>query len=345
MILHTELSQQATNDAKANESWQQILADVIRDPAELLAILNLPTDQLAQHRQASDAFDLRVPRPFAERMARKDWHDPLLLQVLPQGAELDHQPGFVSDPLEEANSNPRPGIIHKYKGRVLLILSGGCAINCRYCFRRQFPYQDNNPSRKEWLNSLKYIANDSSIKEVILSGGDPLVVSDQSLTEIIQHIENIPHVTTLRIHTRLPIVIPQRINTPLLKNLGNTRLQTVMVIHCNHPNELDDSVKAALHALKCQGVTLLNQCVLLKGVNDCAETLSALSEKLFQFGVLPYYLHLLDKVEGAAHFEASEREAKALVNKLLHNLPGYLVPKLVKEEPGARSKTPIAPLL
>ena len=343
MIPHTELRWQTKTDA--NQSWKQILADVVRDPAELLALLDLPADQLPQHLAASKDFALRVPRPFVARMKPGDWHDPLLLQVLPQGSELDYQPGYSNDPLAEAQSNPKPGIIHKYHGRVLLILSGGCAINCRYCFRRHFPYQANNPSRSEWQASLNYIAEDPTIEEVILSGGDPLTVSDHSLTELIAQLENIPHVKTLRIHSRLPIVIPQRINASFLTLLTATRLNTVMVVHCNHPQEIDDRVGFALQQLSRQGTTVLNQSVLLKGINDDLNTLTELSQRLFQFGVLPYYLHLLDKVEGAAHFDVSEQQAQQLASGLLHCLPGYLVPKLVKEQPGALSKTPLSALL
>lgn len=340
MIPHTEPRWQTKTDA--NQNWKQILADVIRDPAELLALLDLPADQLPQHIAASQGFALRVPRPFVARMTPGDWHDPLLQQVLPQGSELDYQPGYSSDPLAEAQSNPRPGIIHKYHGRVLLILSGGCAINCRYCFRRHFPYQDNNPSRSEWQSSLDYIAEDDSIEEVILSGGDPLTVSNQSLSELIAQLENIPHIKTLRIHSRLPIVIPQRIDDAFLGLLAATRLNTVMVVHCNHPREIDGHVGIALQQLSRQGTTVLNQSVLLKGVNDDQKTLIELSQRLFQFGALPYYLHLLDKVEGAAHFDVSEQQACQLMTKLLRQLPGYLVPKLVKEQPGALSKTPLS---
>ena len=343
MIPHTELRWQTKTDA--NQSWKQILADVIRDPAELLALLNLPADQLPQHLAASQDFALRVPRPFVARMTPGDWGDPLLQQVLPQALELDYQPGYVSDPLAEAASNPRPGIIHKYHGRVLLILSGGCAINCRYCFRRHFPYQDNNPSRSEWQQSLSHIAEDASIEEVILSGGDPLTVSDQSLTKLITQLESIPHVKTLRIHSRLPIVIPQRIDDSFLALMAATSLNTVMVVHCNHPREIDQQVGLALQQLSRQGTTVLNQSVLLKGINDDQQTLAELSRRLFQFGALPYYLHVLDKVAGAAHFDVSEQQAGKLIAGLLESLPGYLVPKLVKEQPGALSKTPINILL
>jgi EF-P beta-lysylation protein EpmB len=224
----------------------------------------------------------------------------------------------------------------------LLIVSGGCAINCRYCFRRHFPYNENNPSRSQWAETLQYIANDDSIHEVIFSGGDPLAASDTLLAELVQQIEQIPHVKTLRIHSRLPIVIPQRITDQCLEWLSNTRLQSVMVIHSNHAQEIDDEVGQTLLRLRNSGVTLLNQSVLLRGINDDANSLEALSHQLFRYGVLPYYLHLLDRVNGAAHFEVDENKAAKLLQQLLTKLPGYLVPKLVREQAGEQSKTPIS---
>ena len=335
MILQTEPVCQSQN-------WQQALADVIRDPIELFELLKLDKTQLPAALRANQDFALRVPRAFVNRMAKGDWNDPLLQQILPTGQELDHQPGFSSDPLDEANSNPAPGLIHKYHGRVLLIVSGGCAINCRYCFRRHFPYNENNPSRRQWAETLQYIANDSSIHEVIFSGGDPLAASDTLLAELVQQIEQIPHVKTLRVHSRLPVVIPQRITDECLRWLSRSRLQSVMVIHSNHANEIDDEVGQTLLRLRDSGVTLLNQSVLLRGINDDVQSLEALSHQLFRYGVLPYYLHLLDRVNGAAHFEVNEAQATQLLQQLLTKLPGYLVPKLVREQAGERSKTPIA---
>lgn len=339
MIPRTDLIWQAKSLQTSH--WQQQLKELVRDPAELFALLGLKSEDMPAHLKACKDFALKVPKAFVAKMQPGDWNDPLLLQVLPQGAELSEQPGFITDPLHEQASNPEPGLIHKYQGRVLLVVSGGCAINCRYCFRRHFPYEDNNPSRKQWLQTLDYIAGDSSITEVILSGGDPLVATDKQLAELIGLIEAIPHVTTLRIHSRLPLVIPDRISDEFVAILSQCRLQSVFVIHCNHPNELDSDVDAALSKLKKAGVTLLNQSVLLANINDQTQTLQHLSEKLFSMGVLPYYLHLLDKVQGAAHFEVAENHAQQLMQALLLKLPGYLVPKLVRESPEQGSKTPI----
>ncbi len=342
-IVSTELPV-STADRPAtdsDQSWQQTLSQVIRDPVELFQRLELDPALLADAYQACQDFPLRVPQPYLDRIEKGNPHDPLLKQILPLGAELNQAPGFTLDPLEEVASNPAPGLIHKYHGRVLLVASGGCAINCRYCFRRHFPYSDNNPSRQQWQQALDYIRRDSSIQEVILSGGDPLVASDRWLAELAQSLADVPHVTTLRIHSRLPVVIPQRINPQSLGWMQQPKLQTLMVIHSNHPNEIDQQVGEALLALKQAGVTVLNQSVLLATINDNAATLSALSQRLFEFGVLPYYLHLLDKVQGAAHFEVSEDRARQLVHQLLQQLPGYLVPKLVREEAGAGSKSPI----
>lgn len=322
-------------------SWQQQLSDLIRDPAELIGLLELSQHQLPEALLACDQFSLRVPRAYAKRIKVGDAQDPLLLQVLPQGQELVAAPGFVADPLQEADSNSLPGLIHKYKGRVLLLVSTSCAINCRYCFRREFPYQENKPSREHWQEVFAYIAADSSIREVILSGGDPLTASDQQLEWLVEQAQAIPHVTRLRIHTRLPVVLPSRISERCLDWMSGHRLQTVLVIHSNHANEIDDEVRETLARLRARGITLLNQTVLLRGVNDSVAALAELSETLFAAGVLPYYLHLLDRVNGAAHFEVVENEAKALHQQLLAELPGFLMPKLVREIAGKTSKTPI----
>lgn len=290
-------------------------------------------------------FPLRAPHAYVSRIERGNPEDPLLLQVLPLPQELEVHPGYTEDPLEESDSNPCPGLIHKYHGRVLLILSSSCAIHCRYCFRRHFPYQANTPSKKDWQQALTYIHGDTSITEVIYSGGDPLASNDRQLQWLTEQIASIPHVKRLRIHSRLPIVIPDRITPQLLQWLTATRLQTSMVVHCNHPNEIDAAVGNALYQLKIAGVTLLNQTVLLNGINNCSNTLTTLSDKLFSHGVLPYYLHLLDKVAGAAHFDVSDTEAIALHNQLMNQLPGYLTPRLVRESPHFGHKVPIGSLL
>lgn len=330
--------------AKLPNSWQNQLADSISDPAELLRILELDKTLTSATHSACQQFPLRVPRSYVARMEKGNINDPLLQQVLPLAKELDYQPGYLKDPLAESGSNPMPGLIHKYQGRVLLIVSGGCAINCRYCFRRHFPYSENNPGRSEWHKTLNYIRNDSSIHEVILSGGDPLAASDRRLSELVDALATIPHVSTLRVHSRMPVMIPERITSECLHWLTHSRLNSVLVIHCNHPNEIDQPTGRALQQVGQAGVTLLNQSVLLAGVNDQVDTLKALSEQLFSFGVLPYYLHLLDKVEGAAHFAVSTSQGQQLLDSLLKQLPGYLVPKLVRETPNNLSKTPIPPL-
>ena len=320
-----------------NLRWQAVLATGFTSVADLLRFLHLPVSLGSD--AAGQQFKTRVPRGFASRMEKGNARDPLLLQVLAVEEELILSEGFLQDPLFEAQKNPYPGLLHKYAGRVLLTITGACAINCRYCFRRHFPYQDNNPGRKGWGDTLAYIAADPSIHEVIFSGGDPLLADDTTLALLIDALEDIPHVNTLRIHTRIPIVLPERIDSGLLDVLSHRRLSCVVVLHANHPNELNDDVKKACDDLKKIGVFLLNQSVLLKDVNDDAYVLVCLSKKLFQFGILPYYLHVLDKVQGAQHFERSDEDAKQLFRAMQISLPGYLVPRLMREMPGALSKS------
>lgn len=324
-----------------SKSWQDELADLITSPEELFALLKLNPDDLEGAREACRQFPLRATRAYVDRIRPGDFQDPLLRQILPLGSELKTVPGYVADPLEESAANPLPGLIHKYHGRVLFVVAPQCAINCRYCFRRHFPYQDNTPGRQQWQAALDYIRADDSIEEVIYSGGDPLVVSDRQLLWLSREVADIAHVKRLRVHTRLPIVAPSRITDECLEWLSLPGLQTVMVIHCNHAQEIDQDVGEALTRLKTAGVTLLNQSVLLQGVNDNREALAQLSQRLFQVGVLPYYLHLLDRVAGAAHFAVDETRARTLYQELLAVLPGYLVPRLVRENPGAASKTPV----
>ncbi|WP_242604533.1 EF-P beta-lysylation protein EpmB [Legionella fairfieldensis] len=321
-------------------TWQKILAQGFTSVNELLAFLSLPSslgDPIAEKQ-----FKTRVPRGFAARMQRGNPHDPLLLQVLATVEELQPVTDFVTDPLAETLVNPLPGLIHKYQGRVLLTFTGVCAVNCRYCFRRHFPYQVNNPGRKGWQTIVDYLAKDKSIKEVILSGGDPLLATDGVLRDFIHQLETIPHIQTLRFHTRIPIVLPERINESFLAILATTRLQKVIVLHSNHAQELDHTVQQTCHALRHVGCHLLNQSVLLKSINDNAIILAALSERLFHCGVLPYYLHVLDKVAGAAHFDLPESSALLIHRQLQSKLPGYLVPRLVREEPMKPNKTILA---
>lgn len=322
------------------DRWQQHLSNAISDPAELIRVLELPESLLEPARRAAEQFPLRVPYPFIERMNSGDINDPLLKQVLPLDAELEPVAGFTTDPLEEMQSNPHDGLIHKYKGRVLLITTGACAINCRYCFRRHFPYQENRLGPQQWQAILDYIAADDSIHEVLFSGGDPLATPDRRLKGMLEDLAAIPHLRRIRFHTRLPVVIPQRITEELVEALTATRLQAVMVLHANHPNEIDQALADALQPLRMAGVQLLNQAVLLKGINDQIPALKALSEKLFDMaGVLPYYLFVLDPVAGSAHFDISDSDAQALISELQSELPGYLLPRLAREIPGKPSKT------
>jgi len=321
-----------------NSNWQHALKLAISDPQELLNILELDIGLLPAAQQAAKLFSLRVPRGFVARIEKGNINDPLLRQILPLGAELEEVEGFVEDPLQEQTSNLMSGLLHKYNARVLLTVTGACGVNCRYCFRRHFPYTENNPGTQGWEQALNYIAADSTIKEIILSGGDPLVAPDTYLANLVQKIATIPHVKTLRIHTRMPIVLPERVTQELLNWFTGSRLKPVMVVHCNHANEIDKAVAQAMLSLHKAGVTLLNQAVLLKTVNDSVDSLVKLSQALFEVSVLPYYLHLLDKTRGTAHFEVDESTAKQLVRGMAQQLPGYLVPKLAREEPGAGAK-------
>lgn len=317
--------------------WQKKLAQGFSSAVELLEFLDLPTslaDGLAEQH-----FKTRVPRGFAARMQPGNRYDPLLLQVLAVGEELNVTDGFITDPLAEAAVNPLSGLIHKYHGRVLLTLAGACAVNCRYCFRRHFPYEDNNPGRGGWQQALDYIANDTCIHEVILSGGDPLLVKDNVLEGLLTQLAAIPHLHTLRFHTRIPVVLPERVNEHFINLLAANRLQKVIVLHSNHAQELDSQVADACAALRQIGCHLLNQSVLLAGVNNNPQILAELSERLFACGVLPYYLHILDKVQGAAHFDVPLDDAVVIFRQLQGLLPGYLVPRLAREDAGKKSKT------
>ncbi len=308
---------------------------------ELSQITGLPLAQLKRDFVAHDEFRVRVPRPFLKRVKQGDAQDPLLLQVMPQAVELDKVPGFGPDPLVEQAAEI-PGLLHKYKSRVLLIVRPGCAVNCRYCFRRHFPYPEHQNNKARWQQALDYIARQSEVNEVIFSGGDPLMASDDQLDWLIGQIEGIPHVRRLRFHTRFPVMIPSRITDGLCQRLEHSRLKVVMVLHCNHANEIDDDLTQAMARLRQSKVHLLNQSVLLAGVNNTLEAQVDLSEALFAAGVLPYYLHLLDRVDGAAHFDVPEAQAQELVRSMLAELPGFLVPKLTREEAGKPSKTPIS---
>jgi EF-P beta-lysylation protein EpmB len=322
--------------------WQIELANALTDPHELLTSLNLDARQFPAIEAASADFPFRVTRSYAARMRKGDSGDPLLRQVLPSALELRETAGFGGDPVGDLSSAAPPGMLHKYAGRVLLIATGACAIHCRYCFRRDFPYSEQQLAHSRAIAAMETIARDPSIREVIVSGGDPLALGDERLAELVRSIAAIPHVQRLRLHSRLPVVLPTRINRRLLELLSNSRLRIVMVIHANHGNELDAAVGDAMTALTRHGVTTLNQAVLLKGVNDDEASLIELSEKLFAIGVLPYYLHMLDRARGTAHFEVAETRALSLMDALRRQLPGYLLPQLVREQPGAPYKLPVA---
>lgn len=321
--------------------WQQSLRTAITDPAELLDILDLDSQLLEPAQRAAQRFALKVPRGFVARMRRGDAADPLLRQILPLGVELEEAAGFSSDPVGDLASRARPGVLHKYRGRALLITTGACAVHCRYCFRREFPYADNLATTTQWEPALQALRGDASIAELILSGGDPLSLADHKLRALTDALPTVRHLRRLRIHTRFPVVLPERVDDGLLAWLRSIRLPVIVVVHANHANEIDASVETALASLAACGVTLLNQSVLLRGINDSAEALIALSERLFAAGTLPYYLHLLDRVHGAAHFDVAEDQARVLMREVAGALPGYLVPRLVREEAGMPFKTPL----
>lgn len=323
--------------------WKQALQDAIRSVDELLDVVELPELKAQASMAGQRVMPTRVPRGFVDKIRKGDPQDPLFLQVFPAHHEERIAPDFVYDPLQEMQQNPAKGIIHKYPSRALLIANGACAIHCRYCFRRGFDYHENSPGKKEWQASFDYLRENTQINEVILSGGDPLLLPDSYLRFFIEHIQAIPHIKRLRIHTRVPVVLPERITPDFVQVLTTQRLQTVMVVHVNHPNEIIGDAGRVL-ALLSQQITLLNQSTLLKGVNDSPSVLAALSEALFACGVLPYYLHTLDKVAGAGHFYLPDAEAYAIHQNLQSLVSGFLVPKLVKEVPHRRHKVLLSDL-
>jgi len=324
------------------DTWQTELAAAFTRLDDLLDFLQLDRTRLPVSDEAAMQFRLKVPRAYAARMTPGDPHDPLLRQVLPLARELEEAPGYRMDPVGDlAAVIDEAGLLQKYQGRVLMITTGACAVHCRYCFRRHFPYPDHTISKRREQEALVHIAQNPAIREVILSGGDPWALTDAQFAARIQALSLIPHVVRLRIHTRLPVVLPARVTEGLLDILQDTRLDVVVVIHANHPRELDTATGTALKRLARAGYHLLNQSVLLKGINDCPDTLVSLSETLFGQGVMPYYLHLLDRATGTAHFEVELTQALGLMNALRCRLPGYLVPKLVREESGQPFKTPV----
>ncbi|WP_298134660.1 EF-P beta-lysylation protein EpmB [Acidiferrobacter sp.] len=328
-------------DPARQAPWQAELAAAIRDPEALIRALGLPEGLCAAARIAHGRFPVRVPPAYLARIRPGDPRDPLLRQVLPLDCEQADQPGFSKDPVGDLAAQVAPGVLRKYEGRVLLTATGACAVHCRYCFRRHFPYAQSQAARDRWQAASAHIAADRSIREVILSGGDPLTLSDDRLADLMHTLRGIPHIERVRFHTRVPVVIPSRVDEGLLGWLDQARAAVVMVLHINHPQEIDEAVISACARLKVAGVTLLNQAVLLAGVNDDADVLAALSERAFAAGVLPYYLHMLDCVEGARHFAVDAARAAGLLEVVRARLPGYLVPRLVREQAGAPAKVPV----
>jgi EF-P beta-lysylation protein EpmB len=322
-------------------TWHDSLAEAIRDPGVLLNQLELPEAYLEPARRASKLFPLLAPLSLVARMRRGDLSDPLLKQVLPLQDEMLVVPGFSDDAVGDAESRRAPGLLHKYHGRALLIATGACAVHCRYCFRRQYPYADEPRRLDDWEPAFRMLEADNSIHEVLLSGGDPLMLTDLRLTSLVERLATIPHLKRLRIHSRLPVVLPDRVTSMLMDLLTRTRLTPIMVVHANHPNEIVNDCEAALKTLVRSGITTLNQAVLLRGINDDVETLLGLSERLIDVGVIPYYLHQLDRVKGTAHFEVDEGKGRALVNELRRRLPGYAIPRYVREIAGDPFKTPL----
>ncbi|MCW8962506.1 MAG: EF-P beta-lysylation protein EpmB [Gammaproteobacteria bacterium] len=319
--------------------WKTELRQAVTKPEELLELLELPKSRwLNSARQAALQFPLKVPRGFIQRMEKGDAADPLLRQILPLANELQKTEGYNKDPVGDGTSTPVPGLIHKYRSRALLISTGACAVHCRYCFRRHFPYQSSHAGGSQLEEIRQYLHTHNELNEVILSGGDPLMLDDRQLARLLQTISAIPHIRWIRIHSRLPIVLPERVTEKLLETLSGYKPVT-LVIHCNHPNELDSSVNTALRSLHQFDIRLYNQSVLLRGVNNQVETLCELSHQLYAARVQPYYLHCLDRVDGAAHFDLSDHEIETLYHQVQAQLSGFLVPKLVRELQGKPSKS------
>lgn len=329
------------DSVRAGLGWKEQMKRAIRDPHELMKRMGLPAPSTAQI-QACRQFGLFVTEAFLSRMEPGNAADPLLRQILPVCEEnLDIQ-GFSTDPLGEEAATTENGLLQKYQGRVLLIANSVCAVNCRYCFRRHFPYEQTPHSQTQWSRALKAIENDQSIHEVIFSGGDPLTLSDERLDWLVRQVDAMPHISRIRFHTRLPIVIPDRINQLFVSVVNDLKSKAIVVIHSNHANEWDKSVEHAIGRLRQAGCQLLNQSVLLRGINDDMKSMIDLSQRLIDCDVLPYYLHQLDPVQGAAHFKVEEEVGISLIRQMRAVLPGYAVPRFVKEEPGQPNKTVIA---
>jgi L-lysine 2,3-aminomutase len=314
--------------------WQSLLKENITSLGELLDAVGIPEQNRAEVGLQDYGFPVMVPRHFVSLIEKGNLNDPLLKQVLPLPQEGQVSSGFITDPLQEKQFTPVAGCLHKYQGRVLIITSGRCAINCRYCFRRHFPYGDHQITQEKWQAILTYIRHDASIREVIFSGGEPFIVSDASLSSYMTSLEDIEHVDTVRFHTRMLITLPQRMGESFFHWVSHTKKKIVIVVHVNHANELHPILQPLLRRLAEHGVTLLNQSVLLRDVNDTVDRLEALSRKLFQYGILPYYLHQLDPISGAQHFNVPREQGLALHRALRERCPGYLIPKYVVELAG-----------
>lgn len=320
------------------QSWQEQMMNSVKSASELLNMLDIDSMQVDLSEKAARGFPVLAPHSFISRMRAGDANDPILRQVLNSKNEEIIQPGYSADPLEETKYNPVKGLIRKYHNRALLIATGKCAVNCRYCFRREFPYQENNPSRDDWQTAFEYLKKHAEIEEVILSGGDPLAIPDRHLQWLVHSLSEIQTIKRLRIHTRFVVVIPDRITDDLIRTLDETRLQITVVVHSNHANEFNDSLVTAIERLKKCVDFVLNQSVLLRGINDNLDTQVDLQNACVDAGILPYYLHFLDPVRGASHFEVSRHEALSLYREMQSRLSGYMLPKLVVEAPGALSK-------
>lgn len=336
---------QRTAPVLQGENWKNEYAQAIKSVSQLLEFLQIPHCQRTEAIECSD-FPLRVPLSYAKRMEKGKLDDPLLRQVLPtkqESSSAGAHDEYSLDPLMESNARLNTNLLQKYQGRVLLLTTAACPIHCRYCFRRHFPYHDDNVAENagQYADALQQIKNDNSIREVILSGGDPLSLSDGRLAQLIRSLEEIQHLRYLRIHTRLPIVLPARVTPALLDIVQHGRLRKTVVVHCNHPHELSPEVSSCLQALSACGVTLFNQSVLLKGINDTPTCLMQLSQDLYDAGVTPYYLHMPDKVKGTAHFDVEQQQAVEIMKQLRSSLPGYLVPRLVRELPRHAFKVPV----
>jgi EF-P beta-lysylation protein EpmB len=326
------------DDRPGEEAWLAALRGAVRDVRELCRLVRLPDEFAAAAEAASRGFPLLVPRGYVARMQPGDPHDPLLRQVLPRPDETRQVPGFDADPVAEAPAAISPGVLRKYAGRILIVATPACAVHCRYCFRRHFPYADGPATAELWQHAVQAAERDPTVDEVLLSGGDPLSLRDPTLADLANRLAGIEHLKRLRIHTRLPVMIPQRVTDELIAWLTGTRLKPIVVVHANHPRELDAAVCHALGQLVDAGIPVLNQAVLLKGVNDDLDALTDLCRRLVDCRVMPYYLHQLDQVAGAAHFEVPVADGRRLVRELRRRLPGYAVPRYVQEVPGEPHK-------